>query len=91
MDNSNPHIPVSVGEIFDKYSILEIKLHKIEDASKLKHVETELQFLKPFIDKFNLDNNVYDKLKKINLTLWEIEDKLRIKESKNNSMMNSFG
>lgn len=82
MDNSNPHIPVSVGEIFDKYSILEIKLHKIEDASKLKHVETELQFLKPFIDKFNLDNNVYDKLKKINLALWEIEDKLRIKESK---------
>tara|TARA_B110000285_G_C15094566_1_gene601147 strand:- start:216 stop:1871 length:1656 start_codon:yes stop_codon:yes gene_type:complete len=82
MENSNPHIPVSVGEIFDKYSILEIKLHKIKDASKLKHVETELQFLKPFIDKFNLDNNVYDKLKKINLALWEIEDKLRIKESK---------
>lgn len=79
---TNPHIPVSIGEVYDKYSILEIKQTKISDPLKLKHINTELEVLHPYILNYNLDENIYLELKNINLKLWGIEDKLRIKESK---------
>ena len=44
--NSNPLIPVAIGELFDKFSILEIKKDKISDKSKLKHVDNEILYLK---------------------------------------------
>ena len=74
-------IHVSVGELFDKYSILEIKLIKIKDVHKLKLVFKELKLLEPQIQKYKLDSEIYDKLKIINTKLWNIEDKIRIKES----------
>ena len=74
-------IHVSVGELFDKYSILEIKLIKIKDVNKLKLVFKELKLLEPQIQKYKLDSEIYDKLKIINTKLWNIEDKIRIKES----------
>ena len=74
------HIPVSIGELFDKYSILEIKHMKIKNPIKITQVKKELDFLKPYIQKYNLDIEVYEKLKNINLELWEIEDQLRNKE-----------
>ena len=74
-------IHVSVGELFDKYSILEIKLIKIKDVNKLKFVFKELKLLEPQIQKYKLDSEIYDKLKIINTKLWNIEDKIRIKES----------
>lgn len=74
------HIPVSIGELFDKYSILEIKHMKIKKPNKITQVKKELDFLKPYIQKYNLDIKVYEKLKNINLELWEIEDQLRNKE-----------
>jgi hypothetical protein len=74
-------IHVSVGELFDKYSILEIKLIKIKDVHKLKLVFKELKLLEPRIQKYKLDSEIYDKLKIINTKLWNIEDKIRIKES----------
>ena len=76
----NPQIPVSIGEIFDKYSILEIKQSKITDPDKLRHITTEMTYLRPYILEYNLENSIYQKLKTINLKLWDIEDKLRIKE-----------
>ena len=80
--NSNPLIPVAIGEVYDKFSILEIKKRKISDKTKLVHVNNELTYLKLFVDKYNLSADVYNELVKVNEALWDIEDKLRIKEQK---------
>ena len=78
--NTPPSIPISIGELFDKFSILEIKKNKISDNNKLAYVDKELGYLKQFTDTYNIDMSLYNKLKSINLKLWNIEDKLRIKE-----------
>lgn len=75
------NIPVSTGEVIDKITILEIKQNKITDKDKLKNVSNELNYLKKLID-CNSIQDLYNELKEINLKLWNIEDKLRIKESK---------
>jgi hypothetical protein len=78
-------ISVSVGEIFDKITILQIKQNKITDKEKLINVETELFEIKNIVNHYNNDevvNVLVRNLKNINLQLWEIEDKIRIKESK---------
>ena len=76
-------IPISVGELLDKLSILHIKKDKIQDSDKVKKVKIEYDLLykisEPFLgikEFFNL----YDDLIKTNSELWEIEDKLRIFE-----------
>ena len=89
MDLSTPTVPISVGELFDKFSILEIKKEKIKDQQKLKHVNNEIFLLKKLTSKYNLDPKLYNKLKKVNLSLWEVEDKLRVKE-KNKEFDNIF-
>lgn len=76
-------IPVSNGELVDKYTILQIKLQKIQDQEKLQIVQKEYQLLKTYIDKLQASFNLLDlmnKLKIINESLWEIEDKIRKKE-----------
>ena len=78
------NIPVSIGELFDKYTILQIKQQRINDLTKSNMVQTELAYLKPFIDKYNLDIILIEELKTINETLWTIEDKLRDKEKQKN-------
>ena len=74
-------IEVSVGELLDKISILEIKQDKIKDIDKLKYISDEHAILKN-----QLDNNVkydtrltdlFNSLKKINSKLWVIEDDKR--------------
>ncbi len=82
-------IPVSIGELYDKYSILEIKENKFTNIDKIKYVKFELSELKPFIDKYKLDSNIYKELKEVNLELWNIEDEIRIKE-KNNEFDEKF-
>ncbi len=74
-------IEISVGELLDKISILEIKLEKIKDPNKLKFISTELSILKDQLSK-NVQytdkiKNLYQSLKKINLKLWVIEDDKR--------------
>ena len=76
-------IPVSIGELFDKYTILQIKKNKILDQLKLSHVIHELNLLQPHIDKYNIDINLYNLLIDINNKLWDIEDNIRIKEHLN--------
>ena len=78
--SSDCKIPVSIGEVFDKYSILEIKLSKIKNQQKKDLVSKEAELLKPYIEEYSLDEEIYGKLKNINTKLWEIEDMLRIKE-----------
>ena len=80
------NIPVSVGELFDKISILEIKKNKINDKNKLKTINYELKELNAIAKKRKLTNtkikNLYNKLKRINTRLWNIEDKKRKYENK---------
>ena len=75
-------VPISVGELIDKITILEIK-KKYMSGEKMKNVKNEFKSLKVILnnEKLEVDQNLYLKLKKINSSLWEIEDKIRIKES----------
>ena len=74
-------IPVSTGELIDKITILEIKKIKINDKLKLGFIRKEHKCLKDIlIKKIKLTKPVkenYSLLKKINMMLWEIEDKKR--------------
>ena len=72
---------VSIGELFDKISILEIKQEKIKDPEKLKFIVNEHSILKEQLDK-NVKsdeklNNLFKSLKEINSKLWLIEDDKR--------------
>tara|TARA_B100001250_G_C19645592_1_gene720206 strand:+ start:93 stop:503 length:411 start_codon:yes stop_codon:yes gene_type:complete len=81
-DLSNIVIPVSLGELIDKITILEIKkLHMT--GIKLKNVDKELELLKSILKDKGLDIDTYlvNNLKEVNNNLWEIEDRIRIKES----------
>ena len=76
-------IPVSVGELIDKLSILHIKKEKIKDSEKLKLVEKEFDLLFELSSNYlkNVDiETLYHNLCDTNNTLWEIEDRLRIIE-----------
>jgi len=74
-------IEVSVGELLDKISILEIKQEKIKNTEKLKFINEEHSILKDQFDK-NVKsdqklNELFETLKKINAQLWIIEDDKR--------------
>ena len=75
---------ISVGEFFDKITILEIKKKKIHDKEKLSNVNNELTELRNIEQTYNLENfqlnNLIKKLYNVNLELWDIEDKIRILE-----------
>jgi len=79
---------ISAGELIDKITILEIKKAKITDKSKLVEIEKELSSLnsalKNNITDFSQISELKDSLKKINLRLWDIEDKKRKAEKENN-------
>ena len=78
--------PVSYGEILDKITILEIKAVNIKDSKKQKNVKHELAILQDTWDKHvaaaDEINTLKQQLKKVNQDLWNIEDNIRIKESK---------
>ena len=74
-------VEVSIGELLDKISILEIKQEKIKDSEKLKFINIEHSILKDQLEK-NVKsddklNNLYQSLKEINAKLWVIEDDKR--------------
>ena len=77
-------VEVSVGELLDKISILEIKQEKIKDAESLKFIKDEYNILKAELDK-NITSdeklkNLFNSLKEINSKLWVIEDDKRMCE-----------
>ena len=84
------NVPISVGELIDKVSILEIKKDKLKNL-KLKNILKELSFLRAVIEKNSIfiPDEIFFQLKSINLKLWDIEDKIRIKE-KNKEFDNEF-
>ena len=77
-------IEVSVGELLDKISILEIKKEKIKDTDKLKFINDEYLILKKQLDEnITLSDplkKLYEELKAINTKLWDIEDNKRMCE-----------
>ena len=86
-------VEVSVGELLDKISILEIKKEKIKDSEKLKFINDEYEVLKDQLDK-NVKSDkkldqLFQTLKKINAKLWVIEDDKRLCE-KNSEFSEKF-
>ena len=86
-------VEISVGELLDKISILEIKQEKIKDLEKLKFINDEHSILKDQLNK-NVSsdeklNNMFKSLKEINSRLWVIEDNKRLCE-KNSDFTESF-
>ena len=77
-------VEVSVGELLDKISILEIKKEKIKDQNKLKFIDEEFKLLKDQYEKnINPDdklNKLFKSLKEINNKLWNIENEKRLCE-----------
>ena len=73
-------IRVSIGELFDKYTILEIKQERITDATKLEYLSREISMLDLTISNYPVSYNLIKTLKTTNAKLWDIEDKIRIKE-----------
>ena len=86
-------VEVSVGELFDKISILEIKKDKIKDKEKLKYIVDEYNLLKEqMVNKVKLNeklSDLFDTLKDINSKLWVIEDDKRLCE-KNSDFGDEF-
>ena len=86
-------VEVSVGELLDKISILEIKQEKIQDSEKLKFINDEHAILKEQLDQ-NVKsddkiNSLFQSLKEINSKLWVIEDDKRMCE-KNSDFTENF-
>ena len=86
-------VEVSVGELLDKISILEIKKEKIKDPEKLNYINDEHSILKEQLDKNVTSNDklnsLYKSLKEINAKLWVIEDDKRLCE-KNSDFTENF-
>lgn len=77
--------PVSIGELVDKITILEIKAARIADAIKLANVQAELQGLLPIWERLQQSQPALPGLKlqlrQINEQMWDIQDALRAKEA----------
>ena len=75
---------ISAGDLFDKISILEIKLEKIKDKADQDEINKEYKILKE-VQNSSLEvteklKTLFKEIKEVNLNLWNIEDKLRICE-----------
>ena len=78
-------VPVSVGELLDKVSILRIKTERIADAEKVTNVRRELQALDSEVASMEVDRELVEgllhELEQINGELWVIEDEIRACEA----------
>ena len=81
----NITVPVSVGEVIDKVTILEIKSERITDEAKLNNVAAELEALRPLVSGGVFDSaelvELTDGLRRVNAELWDIEDNIRAEEA----------
>lgn len=78
-------IEISIGEAFDRLTILKIKSEKIKDEAKLTNVMKEYFYLQNLLSEeldVNEDNDDFKRLLEINQTLWDVEDLLREFEAK---------
>ena len=81
-----PLIPVSWGELFDKITILQIKIENLHEKNALNNVKTEHDQLNAIYNNNFLKDEIaivlFNDLKEINQKLWDIEDKIRDKEKR---------
>jgi len=80
-------VPVSVGELIDKLSILQVKKIKVTNSDKLLFINKEYDLLYEMSSEFLQIKDIlqiYDDLINTNLKLWEVEDELRVIESTKN-------
>lgn len=72
-------VEVAIGEVVDKITILQIKIERIKDPSRLEDVLTELNILQNALKRngITVDDEFFQRLKQINETIWDTEDKLR--------------
>lgn len=78
------NVPISIGEMIDKLSILQVKKTKVQDEKKLEFINKEFELLYNLSSTFlnNVEIEViYHELVKVNSALWDVEDNLRIFES----------
>jgi len=77
-------VEVAIGEIFDKITILDIKLERILDESRLTYIQVEKDVLEQALDLegVEIDSNLYHELREINLKIWDTEAGFREKEAK---------
>jgi hypothetical protein len=74
------HAPISVGELLDKLTILNIKMQRIKDVDKLNNIFNEQKELKAIADKLSSPiglSLLYEQLLSVNDELWDIEDSKR--------------
>ena len=90
---NSPQVPISWGELFDKITILQIKLENITSKNALENVEQELKKLQSILTQYCLKTmettQLEGELRQINQQLWDIEDQIRDKE-RNNSFDDEF-
>ncbi|MDA8691687.1 DUF6165 family protein [Candidatus Pseudothioglobus singularis] len=90
---NNPLVPISWGELFDKITILQIKLDKLTSKNALNNVEREFKQLQSILIKYFPNSieakQLEEELKQINQQLWDIEDNIRDKE-RNRSFDDEF-
>ena len=77
-------VEVAIGEIFDKITILDIKLERISDESRLTYVQGEKDVLEEAlkIEGVQIDSELYQELRDINMKIWDTEAGFREKEAK---------
>jgi hypothetical protein len=79
-----PLVPISLGELLDKISILEIKVDEITDPAKVANITRELRALEAIqqaeIIQLPEIHGLYASLQQVNRQLWKIEDEIRAKE-----------
>jgi hypothetical protein len=76
-------VPVSIGEMIDKLSILQVKKNNVKDENKLVFIKKEFELLYNFSSEYlsNLETeSIYHRLVEVNSNLWDVEDKLRVME-----------
>ena len=77
-------IEVSNGEIVDKLTILELKRQNAQTQEQARHIEEELNYLKPIVRSMNIPASLLNNLREVNKKLWEVEDMLREYERTSN-------
>jgi len=77
-------IDISIGELIDKGTILSIKSEKFKDKEKRKNIIQEFELLKTAMEQIGIteESEYFKELKDVNMLLWDIEDKIRLKESR---------
>ena len=77
-------VEVAIGEIFDKITILDIKLERISDESRLSYIRGEKDILEDALklESVEIDSDLYQELRDINIKIWDTETGFREKEEK---------